>query len=151
MWLIDLAFYCVMALVIYTDYLDSEIWDVHILAGFVLVALKRFMEDSLTDGLVGAGSAFIFHYLIYRCAKARYKKEAYGLGDVLLFSLVGAYLGRSFFLYQFWFSMVSGILFGCYMLIKGKDANIFMPLAPLIAAVLVFYDILGLPGWELFR
>ena len=140
-----------MALIIYTDYLDSEIWDIHIIAGFVLMALKRFMEESITDGLIGAGSAFMFHYLIYRCAKSFYKREAYGLGDVLLFSLVGASLGRNFFLYQFWFSMVSGILFGCYMLIKGTDSEVFMPLAPLIVAVLAFYDILGLPGLELLR
>ena len=64
MWLLNLAFYFVMALIIYTDYLDSESWDRHITAGFVLMALKRFMEESITDGLIGAGSAFMFHYLI---------------------------------------------------------------------------------------
>ena len=101
-----------MALIIYTDYLDSEIWDIHIIAGFVLMALKSVMEESSTDGLIGAGIAFMFHYLIYRCAKSFYKKEAYGRGDVLLLSVGGGYLGREFFLYQLWFSRVSGILFG---------------------------------------
>ncbi len=48
---------------------------------------------TLRDSLIGATLSYCFYFLIYYVSKKIYKREAFGLGDVLYITVIGFYLG----------------------------------------------------------
>ena len=92
--------------------------------------------DSLIGTVVGAGLPLLFILLYYMITK----NIGFGLGDVKLLGLFGAWLGWYAVFPIFLVSSVLGSVFGiAYMLIAKKDRRTEIPFGPYLALGAIVY------------
>jgi leader peptidase (prepilin peptidase)/N-methyltransferase len=73
------------------------------LGGLLAMGISLFYGKQPLDMLLGGISGFTFYLAIYFVAKAYYKKEAFGYGDVIFMGAIGGYLG-------FWHGLLASLL-----------------------------------------
>ncbi len=73
------------------------------LGGLLAAGISMFYGKEPLDMLLGGISGFAFYLAIYFVAKAYYKKEAFGYGDVIFMGAIGVYLG-------FWHGLLASVM-----------------------------------------
>ena len=73
------------------------------LGGLLSAIISLFYGNDPLDMLLGGVTGFAFYLIIYFVAKAYYKKEAFGYGDVIFMGAIGTYLG-------FWHGLLASVL-----------------------------------------
>ncbi|PKL50411.1 MAG: prepilin peptidase [Nitrospira bacterium HGW-Nitrospira-1] len=108
-----------------------------------LVAGSFFLPDPFlraTDlgymaSLIGAGSGFLFFYLIAFLSLKILKKEGMGGGDIKLMAMTGAFLGwKAVILTTFLGSLFGSIIGIGLMVFKGRQKGSLIPFGPFLAA-----------------
>jgi leader peptidase (prepilin peptidase)/N-methyltransferase len=97
-----LALWSMLFVVGVMDYREGIIID-QVMIPFVIIAsiVRLTSGDSIMDLLLGAATGFALYFLIYLLARLFYKKEGFGMGDVILLTAIG-----------FFFSPAKTILIG---------------------------------------
>lgn len=76
------------------DYREGIIIDQVMLPFAVIVSIVRLMNGvSVGQLLLGAAAGFAFYILIYLLARLFYKREGFGMGDVVLLTAIGFFFG----------------------------------------------------------
>ncbi len=57
------------------------------------IMIQPIFIHEIKDSLLGAFISYSFYFLIYYVSKKIYKREVFGLGDVLFITVIGYYLG----------------------------------------------------------
>lgn len=88
------SFYSMLLITALID-MDHMIICDYVLYGFSLISLvcMVWLKYPWKDHLFGFGLGFGFYLLIYLVARAVYKREAFGFGDVMLMGAIGMVLG----------------------------------------------------------
>jgi|GEM_PF-1447132 len=73
------------------------------LGGFLAMGLSLLYGKAPLDMILGGVAGFTIYLAIYFVAKAFYKKEAFGYGDVIFMGAIGGYLG-------FWHGLLASVL-----------------------------------------
>ncbi|MBE0451637.1 MAG: prepilin peptidase [Clostridia bacterium] len=91
-WLI----WCVLFAVAVIDYLTLTVVDAMVYGlGALGLVYHLIIGSPLMDRGIGFLAGFGMYLVIYLAAKAYYKKEAFGFGDVMLMGAIGIFLGLS--------------------------------------------------------
>ena len=90
----DLIMMLFIVIVGVIDYHTKSIVSAMMYLGGILFVILAFSKGMLLkDVIFGGISGFVIYGLIYFIAKAIYKKEAFGFGDVMFMCVIGLYLG----------------------------------------------------------
>lgn len=85
-----LALWSMLFIVGVMDFRDGIIIDQVMLPFVVIAAIVRLTGGtSVAELLLGAAAGFAFYLLIYLLARLFYKKEGFGMGDVVLLTAIG--------------------------------------------------------------
>lgn len=88
--------WCVLFAVAIIDYLTLTVVDAMVYGLGALGLIYNLIEGTpLVESGIGLLVGFGMYLIIYLAAKAYYKKEAFGLGDVMLMGAIGIFLGIS--------------------------------------------------------
>lgn len=137
----DLIFWLFLLVVALIDYETKTIIDVMVYAGaLLLILLKLWSGASLGNQLLGGLVGLIGYGVIYLLAKFIYKREAFGLGDVLFNGAIGVYLGVQMGLLSslltFYVALIAIILSkGLGKIIKSKHEIAFAPYMAIAAFI----------------
>ena len=106
----------------------------------LLILLKLWSGASLGNQLLGGLVGLIGYGVIYLLAKFIYKREAFGLGDVLFNGAIGVYLGVQMGLLSslltFYVALIAIILSkGLGKIIKSKHEIAFAPYMAIAAFI----------------
>ncbi len=93
-FLFHVVFWYGLIVVAWVDYYTLMVVDltVYLLGGWAILT-HLVLGNPISDKIQGAVAGFLMYLLIYVAAKAFYKKEAFGFGDVMLMGAVGGFLG----------------------------------------------------------
>lgn len=86
----------------------------------LILSLARSMKDNLYGLLIGAA----LYALIYFAAKAFYKREAFGSGDIMLMGAIGWILGGKFSILTAVLSFYVGLAFILLMKLAGQKLKL---------------------------
>lgn len=91
---LDLVLWSMLYIVALMDYKYGIIID-QILLVFALLGFGALLwrDGHVLDSLTGAIAGFVFYGIIYICARLVYRKEGFGVGDILLLASIGIFLG----------------------------------------------------------
>lgn len=127
----------------YTDYKDKEIWGWQISLLFCLIIMFSWMQNNFQNAAAGSILALLINGSIFGLSYLYYKKETYGLGDVLIHICIGCYLGLTYYLNYYAITSVIMGLIASILLFKKTQKEI--PLAPWLLGCLLVYEILQRP------
>ena len=128
------------------DYKYGVIIDQVLIAFTVIgIVLQLIAKVSILDILLGGAVGFALYGLIYLVARLVYKKEAFGMGDVLLLAAIGTFFGPWKTLMIGFLAIYCAIFFIIFLWIKNKKLGrgIEMPLAPAICTAAFIASLAG--------
>lgn len=142
----DILLYIILFVVMVIDLRTKYIYDVHLIAAGVVILIGLW-DKPLLEHFIGAGLGFLIGFIIYKVAYWVYKMEAFGFGDVLLFGILGFYLGWIQFLNFFGITNIVMAFIGIVFLFVtlGRYRNLEIPLAPVYVLGLYGYKFMGSP------
>ncbi|MDR1560171.1 MAG: prepilin peptidase [Clostridiales bacterium] len=113
-----------------------------------LLLLKRPVVNHLLGGAVGFG----VYWVIYLLAKAFYKREGFGFGDVELMASIGLVLGLRGSIEALWLSFYIAVLGIILMKILGKAVGrgIEMPFGPYMCAAAFAVSLFEQPIYDFY-
>ena len=98
--------------------------------------IMQWNYNSILGLLLGVGLPLLFVYLYYLLTK----KVGFGMGDIKLLGLLGAWFGCEVILPVFFFSSVLGSICGItYILATKKDRRTEIPFGPYLAIGAILY------------
>ena len=124
------------------DYKEQMIYNIIPISGCVIGLVCNYAVNNLGDALVGLCFGFAVLLAVYFIVLKIKKIEAIGFGDVLVSSLIGAFLGFDETYLSLSFGFCLGFLF-CFLFKKKKVALIpFFTFGVIITQILgAFYEI----------
>lgn len=142
----DILLYIILFVVMVIDLRTKYIYDAHLIAAGVVILIGLW-DKPLLDHFIGATLGFFIGFIIYKIAYWVYNMEAFGFGDVLLFGILGFYLGWIQFLNFFGITNIIMAFIGVIFLLVtlGRYRNLEIPLAPVYVLGLYGYKFMGSP------
>lgn len=144
----NILIFCILLKISYVDYKNYHIYDADLFLCLIIIFSWAFYTNQIPDTLVGllygalvGLSCFCLGYLIS-------KKESYGMGDLYLYSVMGAYLKNSEILHYFIFVSLFGGLFLLPNVIKNTKQikSITIPMAPIYILWFILFIFLKKPS-----
>ena len=134
-----LFFLCVLS---WQDYKERMIYNVIPIVGGIIGLICNYLVGNFNNALIGLCFGFVVLYVAYFAILKIKKFEAIGFGDVLVSSMIGAFLGLSETYLSLCFGFCLGFLF-CSLFKKKKVALIpFFTFGVIITQILgAFYEI----------
>lgn len=117
-----------------------------------IVMVKGFLLHELSDNLLGLIAGFLLYLLIYLGAKAVYKKEAFGFGDVMLMGASGVFLGLRDTVLAAILSFYVALIVIIIMKIIGKKIKVSqeIPFGPYICIAVFIVSLYGNSLMEMY-
>lgn len=146
-YIFDALLLLILAIISYKDYKEHAIYDFDITICLLLIFLKSFYNGILTDTLYGCITGALIGLLCYCLGFLISKSESFGIGDILILSVIGGYLGDILqVINYFWFSC----FFNVFMLLPKiiyfkKYRNTEYPAAPLYLLGLICFLLMNKP------
>jgi len=111
-----------------------------------------FMRAPIVDHILGCAAGFGVYLVIYLSAKAIYKKEAFGFGDVELMASIGLILGLRGSIETLVLSFYIAVLGVILMKILGKAAGrkVETPFGPYMCLAAFLVSLFEQPIFDLF-
>lgn len=146
-WTIEiLALWSMLFVTSMMDYKYGIIID-QLLLPFVLIgiAAQWFQGVQIFQVLLGALAGFAFYSLIYLIARLVYKKEGFGMGDVLLLTAIGSFLGPEQTLITGFLAFYCCLIFILILWIRQKKLGrqIELPFGPSICIAAFIVSLYG--------
>ena len=141
----DLIFGCLLIVTGGVDYKTKTIVvGLTLLLGFLAAGTSLFYVSPSFDPLWGGVFGFGFYLAIYWGAKAYYKKEAFGYGDVIFMGIIGVYLGFQnavlASLMTFYVALLFVVVFSIIGKLTSRKAEVaFAPYMALSAWIVSYY------------
>lgn len=129
----------------YIDFKTQYIYirDLYTLA--IVVLLYKIYIDDLMFSILAGAAAYIFGYTIYKTSYLYYKEEAFGLGDVYLLGILGAYWSWPTIIHFLYFSFLLAGIIGLIVLIFTKKGKYRIAFVPILNISVFLYYLCGLP------
>lgn len=131
-WFFIAYFICLMVVITWIDIDHMLILDNITYPGILIGFLYNFIKGDIIQSLIGAFLGFLFFYMITKISLIVLKKEGMGMGDVVLATLLGSWLGLNSLIGTVFLSFVIGSLVGIFLLIKNRKSEYF-PFGPALA------------------
>jgi leader peptidase (prepilin peptidase)/N-methyltransferase len=109
--------------------------------GIVLGLVYSFFDNRFLDSLIGGILGYFLLFLVAKISLIFLKKEGMGLGDAILASLIGAWLGVSYLFGTFFISFFLGSIVGIILYFyRGKSD--YFPFGPFLAigSIVTFFS-----------
>jgi prepilin signal peptidase PulO-like enzyme (type II secretory pathway) len=103
----------------------DRIW----MIGIIPILIIRILNQEFWSYLLSSAILFILLFIISTLAKAYYKKDALGAGDVKLYIFIGFFLKFPEGILSLFLASLFGLLYG---IIFMKDKDKYLPLVPFI-------------------
>ena len=147
------AFWSMLLIVTMMDY-DGMIISEHVLLAFTVICflMLLFMGQPIIGHLLGCAIGFGVYLAIYLLAKAFYKKEGFGFGDVELMASIGLILGLRGSIEVLFLSFYIAVLGIIIMKIIGKaiGRQTEIPFGPYICAAAFLVSLFEQPIYDLY-
>lgn len=131
-WFFIAYFICLMIVITWIDIDHMLILDNITYPGILIGFLYNLIKGDIIQSLVGAFLGFLFFYLITKISPIVLKKEGMGMGDVVLATLLGSWLGLNALSGTVFLSFLIGSLIGIVLLVKNGKSEYF-PFGPALA------------------
>ena len=142
----ELALWSMLFVVAMMDWKYGIVMD-RILVIFTVIGVAALLigKVRISRILLGAAAGFALYGLVYVLARLFYKREAFGVGDVLLLTAAGAFLGPVHVLIAGFLSFYCCLLFLIVPLIKKKGAlrGQEFPFAPPVCLAVLIMSLFG--------
>ena len=141
----DIIFGCLLIITGGIDYKTKTIVvGLTVLLGFLATGISLFYISPSLDLLWGGIFGFGFYLAIYLGAKAYYKKEAFGYGDVIFMGIIGLYLGFQnailASLMTFYVALIFVVIFSIVGKLTSRKAEVaFAPYMALSAWIVSYF------------
>lgn len=104
------------------------------------------------DIILGGAVGFGFYGVIYLIARLFYKKEGFGMGDVLLLTGIGTFLGPAYTLLTGFLAFYCCILFVLFQMKNRRiERKMEVPFAPSVCAAAFLVSVFGEQMVDFFR
>jgi len=147
------AFWSMLIVVTLMDY-DHMIISEIVLLSFTLIcaACLVWMKADILDHLLGCAVGFGAYLIIFLIAKAVYKKEAFGFGDVELMASIGLILGLRGSVETVFLSFYVALMGVIIMKILGKAVKrkMEMPFGPYMCVAAFLVSLYGQPIYDAY-
>ncbi len=119
---------------------------------FAIIMSRGFSAESLADNVLGLVAGFLIYFVIYVVAKAIYKKEAFGFGDVMLMAASGVFLGFKYTVLAAVLSFYTALIAIGIMKLIGKKIKVSeeIPFGPYICISVFIVSLYGNKLMEIY-
>lgn len=122
-------FFCKISLV---DYIEHNIYDRDIFISLIIILSYNLQSGTIITCLTGLAFGITAGLLQFFLGYLMYRTEAYGMGDVFLLAVIGAFLGSTIFIDYFMFiQLLLGAILVIVLLMKPSWKRKAIPLAPI--------------------
>lgn len=147
--LITIGFYTLLTLIFvriaYVDYKEHAIYDIDNILAALLITAHSIYSETFLDSLIFGAIALLIGFCIFLIAYFYYGFEAFGLGDVLLFGVLGLLFAQDFLSYFSISLMISGFIIILLIPFLGmkKLNRLEIPMAPVLlfwVPIFIYFD-----------
>lgn len=143
----DGLFIIMLCAISYQDYKEHHIYDRYIIISLLILFGKGIYNEYLTDTFYGFLIGIIIGLLCYGLGFLITKSESFGMGDSLLLSVIGSYLGSQYIIHYFLFSIYfSGLILLPKIIFYKKYKSTGYPAAPVYSLSLICFLLLDKPN-----
>ena len=132
----------------YIDYKKSYIYDIDSIICLGIIFAWALLTNQIPGTIIGLFYGASIGFVCFSIGYLISKKEAFGLGDLLLYSVLGAYLKYSEIFHYFIFVSLFGGLFLLPKIIKDNRQmkSIGIPMAPIYCLWFILFIVLDKPS-----
>lgn len=144
----NISIFCILFKISYVDYKKYFIYDADSFLCLVIIFAWAFYTNQIPGTIVGLLYGTLIGFACFCLGYFISKKEAYGMGDLYLYSVMGAYLKNSEILHYFIFVSLFGGLFLLPNVIKNSKQikSMPIPMAPIYILWLILFIFLKKPS-----